>query len=54
MNNLVIGIGDLHGHYRALERIFTALQEKYGVFHDGAPDRLRNGVGLDPPMRIST
>jgi hypothetical protein len=44
MNTLIIAIGDLHGHYRALERILAALQEKYGVFQNGVPDRLRSGV----------
>ncbi|MEK6629109.1 MAG: metallophosphoesterase [Acidobacteriota bacterium] len=46
MNNVIIGIGDLHGHYRALERILDALQEKCGVFGAGSPDRLRTGVQL--------
>jgi hypothetical protein len=31
MNNLIIAIGDLHGHYRALERILDAAQKKYGI-----------------------
>jgi len=44
MNNLIIAIGDLHGHYRALERILDALQKKGGVFHEGGADRLRTGV----------
>jgi len=44
MNNLIIAIGDLHGHYLALERILDALQKKYGVFGDRGPDRLRLGV----------
>ena len=43
MNNLVIGIGDLHGHYRALERILEALQEKCGIFRESSPDRLLEG-----------
>jgi len=46
MNNLIVGIGDLHGHYRALERLLDALQEKYGIFREGSPDRLREGVQL--------
>jgi len=44
MKNLIIAVGDLHGHYLALERILDALQEKYGVFLDGGRDRLRAGV----------
>ena len=44
MNNMIIAIGDLHGHYLALERILDALQEKYGVFGTDGQDRLRSGV----------
>ena len=44
MNNLIIAIGDLHGHYRALERILDAVQKKYGIFGAGGEDRLRPGV----------
>lgn len=46
MNNLIIGIGDLHGHYRALERLLDALQKKCGIFRESSPDRLREGVHL--------
>lgn len=31
-NELVIGIGDLHGHYPALEILLEGLQEKYHIF----------------------
>ena len=44
MNNLIIAIGDLHGHYRALERILDAVQKKYEIFGAGGEDRLRPGV----------
>ena len=44
MNNLIIAIGDLHGHYRALERILDAVQKKYEIFGTGGEDRLRPGV----------
>ena len=44
MNNLIVAIGDLHGHSLALERILDALQEKYGVFGADGKDRLRPGV----------
>jgi hypothetical protein len=44
MNDLIIGIGDLHGHYRALESILDALQKKCGIFREGNPDLLRAGV----------
>ena len=44
MNDLIIAIGDLHGHYRALERILDAVQKKYEIFGEGGEDRLRPGV----------
>ena len=44
MNNLIIAIGDLHGHYRALERILDAVQKKYEIFGADGEDRLRPGV----------
>lgn len=46
MKNLIIAIGDLHGHYLALERILDALQEKYGVFGTDTQDQLCPGVQL--------
>ncbi len=44
MNSLIIAIGDLHGHYRALERLLDAVQKRYGIFSAGGEDRLRPGV----------
>ena len=44
MSNLFIAIGDLHGHYRAHERILDAVQKKYGIFGAGGEGRLRPGV----------
>jgi hypothetical protein len=44
MSNLIIAIGDLHGHYRALVRILDAVQKKYGIFGAGGQERLRPGV----------
>ena len=32
MTNLIIAIGDHHGHFRALERILDSVQTKYGIF----------------------
>ena len=46
MSTLVIGIGDLHGHYQALKQILDSLDEKYSVFQDRLPDRLRPDVKL--------
>ena len=41
---MLIAIGDLHGHVRALDRIIAALDERYGIL---APDGvLRGGVTL--------
>ena len=34
MEQLLIGIGDLHGHYPALEKILYRLQEQYSIFSD--------------------
>ncbi len=41
---LVIGIGDLHGHLPALERLLDGLHEEFGILPDGA--RLRDGVEI--------
>lgn len=46
VKTLTIAIGDLHGHYLALERILDALQGKCHVFAEGAQDRLLPGVQL--------
>lgn len=40
---LIIGIGDMHGHYPALESLLTGLQERYEIFND---KRLRYNVQL--------
>ena len=48
MNNVpeevLIGIGDLHGHYPALERLERELDEAYNLFNGNSV--LRNGVKL--------
>ena len=44
LNKLIVAIGDLHGHYRALERMLDALQERGGVFGEGGQDQLLPGV----------
>jgi hypothetical protein len=46
MSSFLIAVGDLHGHYQALDRILNALHERYGVFQDVRSDRLRRGVRL--------
>lgn len=46
VNSLLIGIGDLHGHYPALEQLLGALQESHRIFDGRTPDRLRRGVKL--------
>ncbi len=43
---LVVGIGDLHGHYPSLERLLDSLQSAYHIFRPREPDRLRSGVTL--------
>jgi hypothetical protein len=43
---LIVAIGDLHGHYRALERILDALHQRDGIWRDGDPDQLFDGVQL--------
>ncbi len=43
---LVIAIGDLHGHYPALERLLESLQSTYLIFRPHELDRLRPGVTL--------
>ena len=42
----LIGIGDLHGHSRALERILRSLHGKYAIFRQDQPDRLQRDVKL--------
>ena len=44
MNKLIVAIGDLHGHYRALERILDALQGRGDVFGEGGQAQLLPGV----------
>lgn len=39
---LVIGIGDLHGHLPALERLLDGLHSEFGILSDG--EHLRDGV----------
>ncbi len=43
---LIVGIGDLHGHYPALERLLESLQSTYLIFRPHELDRLRSGVTL--------
>ncbi len=43
---LLVAIGDLHGHYPALEALLAALARRGGVFRGGGSDRLAPGVTL--------
>ncbi len=43
---LIVGIGDLHGHYPALKRLLDSLRSRYLIFRPYEPDRLRSGVML--------
>lgn len=36
-NELIFGIGDLHGHFPAFQTLLQGLQKEYGIFGD--PDR---------------
>lgn len=44
--NLLIGIGDLHGHYPALVKLLLTLQDKYTIFSDLRRKILRDDVTL--------
>ncbi len=44
LTRMIVAIGDLHGHYRALERILDALHRQHGIWRDGESDRLIDGV----------
>ena len=43
---LLVAIGDLHGHYSALEALLSALERRGGVFGEAGSDRLAPGVTL--------
>jgi hypothetical protein len=43
---LIVGIGDLHGHYPALEHLLDGLHSTYHIFRPHEPDRLRRDVTL--------
>lgn len=43
-NRLLIGIGDLHGHYPALETLLESLQQEYHVFSNPSTLQLEEGV----------
>ena len=43
---LVIGIGDLHGHYGALDHLLTSLDDRHGIFDDAKADKLHREVTL--------
>ena len=45
-SQLLIAIGDLHGHYPALETLLSALERRGGVFGEANSDRLAPGVTL--------
>ena len=45
-SQLLIAIGDLHGHYPALEALLSALERRGGVFGEAGSDRLAPGVTL--------
>ncbi len=47
MQKLLIGIGDLHGHYPALKALLVGLQDKYQIFEDKENSILREGVELN-------
>jgi hypothetical protein len=44
--SLLIAIGDLHGHYPALEALLSALERRGGVFRETGSDRLAPGITL--------
>jgi calcineurin-like phosphoesterase family protein len=44
-NKIVVAIGDLHGHYPALDRLLADLR-RYDLFEHSDPDKLRRGVTL--------
>ena len=43
---MIVAIGDLHGHYRALERILDALHRTHSIWRDGDPNQLFEDVQL--------
>ncbi len=43
---ILVGIGDLHGHLLALERLMEGLDEEYGIFEDRHLLRLNKGVEI--------
>jgi len=45
-NKVVVAIGDLHGHYPALEQLLAHLRSRYNLFEHSDPDKLRRGVTL--------
>jgi hypothetical protein len=44
--SLLVAIGDLHGHYPALEALLSALERRGDVFRGSGSDRLAPGVTL--------
>ena len=46
MENIVIGIGDLHGHYPALDALMKSLHGQYDIFSDSSSLRLKDNVEL--------
>ncbi|MBS3169916.1 serine/threonine protein phosphatase [Candidatus Woesearchaeota archaeon] len=44
--SLLIGIGDLHGHFPALQCLLEELEEKYAIFSNAPYFELRQGVEL--------
>jgi hypothetical protein len=45
-DRLIVGIGDLHGHYQALDTLLNGLQEQYELFSDKDRKILKKGMRL--------
>jgi hypothetical protein len=45
-SKFVVAIGDLHGHYPALEQLLAVMRTEYDLFEHSDPDKLRRGVTL--------
>ena len=45
--NILIGIGDIHGHYTALESLLDALHGKYDIFLDRENLKLNDNIEME-------